>query len=109
MPTRISVVLVEEAKVRGTDYSVSPGVDQDPRLLPGASSPASVTVGEGGRISPCVVGTLSPSDPDSVGPVGACGTLSPSESVDVGLVGPYGTLSPSDSDGPVGPYGTLFP
>ena len=102
MPSRISVVLVEEAKVRGTEYSVSPGVDQDPRLLPGASSPASVTVGEGGRIYPCVV-------VDSVGPVGACGTLSPSESVDVGLVGPYGTLSPSDSDGPVGPYGTLFP
>ena len=30
VPSRISVVLVEEAKVRGTEYSVSPGVDQEP-------------------------------------------------------------------------------
>ena len=98
VPSRISVVLVEEAKVMGTEYSVSL------RLL----SPAGVTFDEGGNILPCVVGTLSPSDSDSVGP---CGTLSLSESVAVGPVAPDGTPSPSDSDsvGPIGPYGTLSP
>ena len=96
---------------RCSEYSVSPCVDQDQQLLAGVSSPASVTVGEGGNIS------LSPSDY-----VGPCGTLSSSESVAVCPVGPDGTLSSSDLAGilfpavptgipfpvgPVGSYGTL--
>ena len=70
------------------------------------------------HVGPC--GMLSPSDSDSVGPVGPCGTLSPSDPVGpCGMlspsgsdyVGPCGTLSPSDFDsvGPVGPCGTLSP
>ena len=120
VPSRISVVLVEEAKVRGTECLVSPSADKDPRLLAGMASPASVTVCEGGNISPSVVVTLSPSDSD--GPVVPCGTLSPSDFVAVGPVGPDGTLSSSNlagmlfpavpagilfTVGPVGPYGML--
>ena len=101
VPSRISVVLVEEAKDMGTEYLVPQRVDMDPRLLAGVASPASVTVNKGGKMSPGVVETLSPHNSDSVGPVGPYGTLSPSD-----CVGPYGTLSPSDS---VGPYGTLSP
>ena len=86
VPSRISVVLVEEAKVRGTECLVPPRVDKDPRLLAGVASPASVTVDKVSKISPCVVGTLFPSDSDSVGPVGPCGTLSPSDSDAVGPV-----------------------
>ena len=93
-------------------------------LLAGVASPARVTVDKGGKISSCVVGTLSPSDSDSVGPVGPCGTLFPSDSNNVGPVGPDGTLSSSDLAeilfpaipaeipfpvGPVGLYGTLSP
>ena len=96
MPSRISVVLVEEAKVRGTECLVPPCVDKDPRLLAGVADPASVTVIRGGKISSCVVGTLSPSDSDSVGP---CGTLSLSDSDAVGPVGTDGTLSSSDLAG----------
>ena len=70
VPSRISMVLVEEAKVRETEYLVSPRVDKDPRLLADVASPASVTVDNGSYMLPCVVGTLSPSD--SVGPVGPC-------------------------------------
>ena len=99
-------------------------MDKDPRLLADVASPVSVTVDKGSNMLPCVVGTLSPSDSDSVGPVGPCGTLSPSDSVAVGPVGPDGMLSSSDLAGmlfpavpagilfpvgPVGPYGTLFP
>ena len=73
--SRILVVLVEEVKVWGTECLVSPHVDKDPRLLAGVASLASVTICEGSNISPCVVGTLSPSDSDSVGPVGPRGTL----------------------------------
>ena len=47
MPSRISVVLVEEARVRGIECLVSPGVDKDPRLLADVASPASVTVDNG--------------------------------------------------------------
>ena len=127
VPSRISVVLVEEAKVGGTQCSGCPRVDQDLRLLAGVAKPASMTVCEDSYISPCAEGTLSSSDlagrlvpvvpagiPFPVGPVGhigPCGTLSPSDSESVGLDGPYGTLSLSAhvAVGPVGPYGTLSP
>ena len=115
----ISVVLVEEAEVRSVEGLASAPVDKDLRLLASAMCPASVTVCV---ISPGVVGMLSPSGFDSVGPVGPDGMLSSSDLAGilfpavpagipfpVGPVGPYGTLSPSDSVGPVGPYGTLSP
>ena len=133
VPSRISVVLVEEAKVGGTQCLGCPRVDQDLRLLARVVKLASVTVCEDTRIPFPVgpvgpiglCGTQSPSDfepvgPDwpYVGPVGPCGTQSPSDFEPVGPDGPYvgpvgprGTLSPSDSepvglDGPyVGPVG----
>ena len=99
-----------------------PCVDQELRLLAGGANPPSVTVCEDSYISPCVGGTLSPSDSVAVGPMGLEGTLSSSDLAGmlfpavpagipfpVGPVGPYGMLSPSDSDGPVGPYGMLSP
>ena len=134
VPSRILVVLVEEARVGGTPCLGCPRVDQDLRLLAGVAKPASVTVCEDIHVSPCVGGTLSSSDlagrlfpvvhagipfpVGPVGPVGLCGTLSPSDSV--GPVGPYVMQSPSDFEpvgpddpyvagGPVGPYGTLSP
>ena len=93
-------------------------------MLAGVASPASVTVCEGGNVWPCIVGTLSPSDSDSVAPVGPYGTLSPSDSDAVGPVCLDGTLSSSDlvgilfsavpagmpfPVGPVGPCGTMSP
>ena len=68
LPSRISVVLVEEAKVRGTQCLGCPRVDHDLRLLAGVANPASVTVCEDSYISPRVEGTLSPSDSVAVGP-----------------------------------------
>ena len=131
VPSRISVVLVEEAKAGGTPRLGCPRVDQDIQLLAGVAKPASVTVGEDSHRSPCVGGTLSssnitgrllpvvpagilfpvgpvgPADPDGSyvagGPVGLDGTLSPSDSELVGSVGPY------VAGGPVGPDGTLPP
>ena len=44
VPSWISVVLVEEAKFRGTKYLECPRVDQDIRLLAGVANPACVTV-----------------------------------------------------------------
>ena len=103
VPSRISVVLVEEAEVWGAECLASVPVDKALPLLARAACPASVTVCEDCIMMPGVVGTLSPSISDSVGHVG---TLSPSDSDSVGLCG---MLSPSDSDsvGPVGPEGTL--
>ena len=101
VPSRISVVLVEEAEVWGAECLASAPVDKALRLLARVACPASVTVCEDCVVMPGVVGTLSPSDSDSVGPYG---TLSPSDSD--GPVGPYGRLSPYDSDS-VGPDGTL--
>ena len=124
VPSRNSMVLVEEAKVGGTQRLGCSRLDQDLRLLAGVAKPASVTVCEDSHVSPCVGGTLSLSDiagtlfptipagiPFPVGPVipvGPCGTLSPSDS---DSVGPFGTLSPSDYVHvvPDGPYGTLSP
>ena len=131
VPSRISVVLVEEAKVGGTQCLGYPHVDHDLRcwhccwlvccrwpVVPyGTLSPfVSESVGPvglyvaGGPVGP--YGTLSPFDSEPVGPVGPY--------VAGGPVGPYGTLSPSDSEpvgpvglyvagDPVGPYGTLSP
>ena len=128
VPSRISVVLGEEAKAGGTPRLGCPHVDQDIQLLAGVAKPASVTIGEDSHGSPCVGGTLSSSDitgrlipvapagiPFPVGPVDPAGPY-----VAGGIVGPYGTLSPSDSEpagsvgpyvagGPVGPDGTLSP
>ena len=55
VPSRISVVLVEEAKAGGTPRLGCPRVDQDMRLLAGVAKPASVTICEGGR---CPLPTL---------------------------------------------------
>ena len=127
VPSRISVVLVEEAEVRGAECLASAPVDKDLRLLADVACPASVTVCEDCVMSPGVVGTLSPSGSDYVCPVGPDGKLSLSDLAgilfpavpagipfkvgSVGHVGLCGTLSPSDSDsvGPIGPYGTLSP
>ena len=103
VPSRISVVLVEEAEVRGAEYLASVPVDKCLRLLAGAACPARVTGCEDCIMVSGVVGTLSPSISDSVGPVGHVGTLSPSDSDSVGPVGPCGMLPPSDPDGPKGP------
>ena len=70
VPSRISVMLVEEAKVRGTKCLGCPRVDQDLRLLAGVANPASATVFEDSFISPWVRGMLSPSDSVAVGHVG---------------------------------------
>ena len=121
VPSRISMVLVDKAKVRGTESLGCPCVNL--RLLAGVANPASMTVCEGGYISPCVEVTLSLSDSVAVGPVRLDGMLSssailvdpggtlPSSDLTGIIVGPHGTLSPfnSDSDGPVGPFGTLSP
>ena len=57
VPSRILVVLVEEAEVRGAKCLASAPVDKDLRLLAGAACPASVTVCEDCVISPGVVGS----------------------------------------------------
>ena len=117
VPSRILVVLVEEAKVGGTHMLQCSRVDQDLRLLDGVAKPASVTVCEDSHVSPGVEGTLS--SPDLAGklfPVVPAGVL-----LTVGPVGPvclYGKKSQSDlepvsPDGPyigsVGSFGTLSP
>ena len=57
--SRISVLLVEEAEVRGAECLASSPVKKDLRLLAGVACPARVTVCEDCIISPAVVGTLS--------------------------------------------------
>ena len=59
VPSWISVVLVEEAKVGGAQTMQCPCVDQDLRLLAGVVKPASMTVCEDSHESPSVEGTLS--------------------------------------------------
>ena len=71
--------------------------------MAGVACPAGVTVCEECVVMPGAVGTLSPSDSHSVGPVGHVGTSSPSDSDSVGPVGPDGMLSSSDL------AGILFP
>ena len=103
VPSRISVVLVEETEVRGADCLASVPVDRAVRLLAGAACPASVTVCEDCVMMPGAVGTLSPSDSDSVRHVGPGGTLSSSDLAGILFpVVPAGILV-----GPVGPVGTL--
>ena len=92
VPSRISVVLVEETEVRGAERLASVPMDKTVRLLAGEACPAGVTVCEDCIMMPGAVVTLSPSD--TVGPVGM---LSPSDSASVGPVGHVGMLSPSDS------------
>ena len=90
----------------GAERLASVPVDKAVQLLAGAACPTGVTVCEDYIMMPGAVGMLSPSDSDSVGPVGHVGTWSPSDSASVG---PVGTLSPSDSVsvGHDGPDGTL--
>ena len=131
VPSRISVVLVQEAKAWGTPRLGCPRDDQNIQLLAGVAKPASVTVWEDSLGSPCVGGTLSSSDIAGkllpvvpagisfpVGPVDPAGPDGPD--VAGGPVGPFGTMSPSDSDpasladpyvagGPVGLDWTLSP
>ena len=117
VPSRISVVLVEEAKAGGTPHLGCPRVDQDIWLLAGVAKPASVTVCEDSHGLPCVGGTLSSSDlagrllpvvpagiPFPVGPVDPAGP--DGLYVAGGPASPYGTLSSSDSEPPgsVDPY-----
>ena len=137
VPSLVSVVLTEETEERDAECLASGFADEGVRWSDQVTSPSSglecvtraLRPGADGTLSPsdfnsvCPVGpygTLSPSDLDYVGPVGPCGMLSPSDPDPVGPfgtlspsdpVGPCGTLSPSDSDsvGPVGPYGILSP
>ena len=123
VPSRISVVLVEEAKVGGTQCLGCPRVDQNLRLLAGVAKPASVTVCDDSHVSPGVGGTLSSSDlagrlfpvvpAGTPFPVGLVGPVGPFNSEPVGPDGPYvgpvgpgGMQSPSDAElvGPDGPY-----
>ena len=66
VPSRISVVLVEEVNAGGTPRLGCPRDDQNIRLLVGVAKPASVTVCEDSLGSPCVGGTLSSSDIDDI-------------------------------------------
>ena len=89
VPARVSVVLVEEAKVGGAGKLQCPRVDQDLRLLAGMTKLASVTVAENSHISSSVGKMLS--------------SLARTE--DIVLVVPAGSLIPVGSVGPDGPFG----
>ena len=112
VPSRISVVLVEETEVRCAERLAAAPEDKEVRLLASMACPAGETISGSGIVMPGTVGTLSPSDSDTMGPDGPVGTLSPSDSDSVGPVGPDGTLSSSDLTGilfPAIPAGILFP
>ena len=118
VPSRISVVLVEEAKAGGTPRRECPRDDQDIRSLAGVAKPASVTVYDDSLGSPCVGGTMSSSDiAGRLLPVVPAGMSFP-----VGRwprwpvccrwpVGPFDSYpaGPYVAGGPVGPDGTLSP
>ena len=117
VPSRISVVLVEEAKAGGTPRLECPRDDQDIWLLARVAKPASMTVYDDSLGSPCVGGTLSSSDIAGrllpVVPAGISFPVGPTYPADPdgpffagGPVGPFGTISPSDCHlaGPAGPY-----
>ena len=93
----VTLVLVEEAQARGNKCLGCPHVDQDLRLLAGVVNPAGATVCEDSYISPCVGGTLSPSDSVAVG---LEGTLSSSD-----LAGMLFPAVPAGVPFPVGPVG----
>ena len=104
VPSRISMVLAEEAKVRDAQRVQRQRVDQYLRLLAGKAKEARVTVCDDSHLLPSVEGT--PSSPDLAGklfPVVPAGI--PPPVCPVGPVGPCGLTSPSDltSVGPVGP------
>ena len=129
VPSRVSMVLVEEAKVGGARRMQCPHVDQDLRLLAGVAKPSSVTVCEDSHIlhsvekmlsSPDLTGNLFPVIPAGspfpvgpVGPVGSCGMTSLSDLTIFGLVGlvtdSVGPVCPSVARGPVGSYEMLSP
>ena len=90
VPSRISVVLVEEAKAGGTPRLGCPRVDQDIRLLARVAKQASVTVGEDSHGSPCVGGMLSSSN--------ITGRLLPV--VPAGIPFPVGPFDPAGLNGP---------
>ena len=69
VPSRISVVLAEEAKVGDAQRVQRPRGDQDLRLLAGEAKPARVIVCDDSHLSPSVEGTLSPCDSVTPGPV----------------------------------------
>ena len=89
------MVLVEETEVCGSECSASGSAEQVERWLAGAMCPSGGTACVAGAMVPGAVGTLCPSDSDSVGPYG---TLSQPEYDCVVPVGPYGMLSPSEYD-----------
>ena len=60
VPSRISVVLVEEANSGGTPHLGCPREDNDIRLLAGGAKLAGVTVFEESLGSPCVGGRCPP-------------------------------------------------
>ena len=65
VPSQISMVLPEEAKVRDAQRVQCPRVDQYLRLLAGKAKPARVTVCDDSHLLPSVEGT--PSSPDLAG------------------------------------------
>ena len=58
VPSRISVVLVDEVNAGGTPRRECPRDDQDRRSLAGVAKPASVTVYDDSLGSPCVGGDV---------------------------------------------------
>ena len=136
VPSRMSVMLIEETEVRGAECLAFIPVDKAVRLLAGAACPASVTVCEDCVMMSGAVGMLSRLTlvplallagvercPHltltllaMLARVGRCPV-----SDSVGPMGPDGTLSSSDLAGilfsavpvgipfPVGPVGTLSP
>ena len=108
VPSRISVVLVDEAKAGGTPRLGCPRDHQDIRLLAGVAKPASVTFYDDSLGSPCIGGMLSSSDIagrlPSVVPAGISFTVGPTDPANPN--NPLITnnpIGPSDSD-PAGPY-----
>ena len=98
VPSRISVVLVVEAKAEGTPCLECPREDQDMRLL--AAGQSWIAMCWGTMSSSDIAGRLLPVVPAGisflVGPMDPAGPNGPYDAG--GPVGPYGTLSPSDSD-----------
>ena len=102
VPSWVSVVLFEETEVRCAERWASVPVDKEVRLLARVACPAGVTGCEDCVVVPGAVGTLSPSDSDSVGHDGPDGTMTSSD--------PAGILFPALPAGipfPVGPVGPV--
>ena len=102
VPSRISVVLVDETMAGGTPGRECPREDQDLRPQAGVTRPAGVSVGGGSAGSPCVGGTFSSLD--------VAGRLLPV--VPAGVSSPVGTVNPAGpvvAGGPIDPCGALSP